>query len=109
METTYRGRLIQLRPRQEQDGTWVGEYSIRTLAGYATGSFSSSDEAEAAIVPFMPRSLLSVRSRAIPSFSAGGHAMPGKADIMTYVILGAFGGYYRVGDDEDRVQWPGVG
>ncbi|MDK2744615.1 MAG: hypothetical protein NDI90_17080 [Nitrospira sp. BO4] len=48
METTYRGRLIQLRPRQEPDGTWVAEYSISTLAGYAVGSFSSSDEAEAA-------------------------------------------------------------
>lgn len=42
------------------------------------------------IGPFMPRSLLSVGSRAIPSLYEGDYTMPGKADIITYVILGAF-------------------
>lgn len=53
MDTTYRDQVIQLRSRQELDGTWVGAYSISTppsesLSGHATGGFSSSDEAEAA-------------------------------------------------------------
>ncbi|UVT20320.1 MAG: hypothetical protein H8K03_21545 [Nitrospira sp.] len=55
MERTYYGQSIKLGSSQERDGTWVCEYSIidlnappsESLSGYDTGSFSSSDEAEA--------------------------------------------------------------
>jgi len=55
-ESCYNGRAIKLRSGQQEDGTWICEYTILQLGltrisratGRAIGSFSTRDEAEAA-------------------------------------------------------------
>ena len=55
-ESRYSGQSIKLRSGQREDGTWVCEYTIiehsptqsPSVTGYAKGSFSTRDEAEAA-------------------------------------------------------------
>ncbi|UVT17627.1 MAG: hypothetical protein H8K04_08885 [Nitrospira sp.] len=55
-DSSYNGRAIKLRSGQQEDGTWICEYTILQLGltkisratGRAIGSFSTRDEAEAA-------------------------------------------------------------
>jgi hypothetical protein len=55
-ESSYNGRAIKLRAGQQEDGTWICEYTIlqhgltqiSRATGRTTGSFSTRDEAEAA-------------------------------------------------------------
>jgi hypothetical protein len=55
-ESDYGGRSVKLRSGQQEDGTWICEYTIiqsgstglTHTTGYPYGSFATRDEAEAA-------------------------------------------------------------
>lgn len=55
-ESRYPGRSITLRSRQQDDGTWMCEYTIiehaatppPSVTGYVIGSFLARDEVETA-------------------------------------------------------------